>query len=175
MAVTASGLIVPDHAVEAQAQDDTALIARHFSALAKLERTFPQLVKMAADLARQLQAVAARKGQPIRALILDTPKWQADGTITVAVTVDPEAKREHAGARPAAARNFQTLKEIDEDAPQAVDLAMALAGQLVNLANTKRLLPTEIGITKPRWTGEHLITFRVLQAAQGLAPGKIQL
>lgn len=149
MRETPSGLLVPDACatqVELSAAD---ALRRYYEGMAKLEKNFPQLVKLAAAMAGQIDKAAKEKGVAPAGVVFDVAKWHPDGTVVVAVTFDREAKRN--GGNDDAMKNFNTLAEINEDYPQAVDIVMSLAFQLVSVINAKKLMPGEIQVSKPLW------------------------
>lgn len=170
METTNSGLLVPDGTIERGAELDAGkALERYYAGMAKLEHNFPQLVKMAITVAGQIEKHAAEKGVAPEGVILDTARWHQDGTVTVAVELDPEARRDATNDK--AAQNFSTLKQVNETYPQACELAMSLAFQLVSVINNKKLLPGQIVCTKPIWHANNaLIHFRMMIGDQPLAP-----
>lgn len=162
---TPSGLFVPDSCateVELSAAD---AMRRYYEGMAKIEKNFPQLVKLAAAMAGQIDKAASEKGVAPEGVVLDVAKWHPDGTVVVAVAFDPHAKRD--GSNDGAMKNFNTLADINERYPQAVELAMSLAFQLVSVVNAKKLLPGEIEVTKPQWNAlRGWVTFKMLAAGE---------
>jgi len=170
---TPSGLLVPDSCVEAVDRSAQEALRRYYEGMAKLEKTFPQLVKLAAAMAGQIDQAASEKGVAPEGVILEVAKWHPDGTVVVAVSFDTKAKR--VDTNDAAMGNFNTLADINERYPQAVELAMSLAFQLVSVVNAKKLLPGEIEVTKPLWNSiRGWITFKMLAGGEVIhAPTRI--
>lgn len=168
METTASGLLVPEGTIN-QVDDAHYALERYYAGMAKLEATFPPLVKMAVTVAGQIEKHASEKGIAPEGVILDAARWHPDGTVTVKVELNPEAKRD--GNNDQAAQNFNTLKEVNERYPQAVELAMSLAFQLVGVINSKKLMPSEITCSKPIWHASNgLISFKMGANGQALTP-----
>lgn len=148
MVSTPSGLIVPAHTIE-QGSDRSAAEAldKHYSAIAKLEGHFPQLVLLAKRLANAVTQMVEEKGLGPEAVMFDTPRWHPSGKVYVRIGFDHEAERITTTDK--AAKNFATLREINETVPQVVDLAMALASYLVTVINDKKMHAKDITIGKP--------------------------
>jgi len=168
MEKTASGLLVPTGTIE-QTDNATYALERYYAGMAKLESNFPQLVKMAVAVAGQIEKHAQEKGIAPEGVYLDAARWHPDGTVTIAVELNPEAQR--ATTTDQAAQNFNTLKQVNEKYPQAVELAMSLAFQLVGVINSKKLMPSEITCSKPIWHADNaLISFKMGANGQALTP-----
>ena len=149
-----SGLLVPDSALDISTKDSAEeaaerSLANHFSGMAKLEKTFPQLVKLAIDVAHRVTAYAKRKGLGPEAVLFDTPRWHQQGAIYVRIGLDHEAKR--LTTRDRAAKNYTNLRALNDHVPQAVDLVMAIAFSLVSVINVRKLRPEQIQVSKPRF------------------------
>lgn len=169
MEQTPGGLLVPDGTLQSKELSAEQALAKYYEGMAKLEKNFPCLVKMAVALAGQIEKHASEKGIKPEGVILDVARWHPDGTVTVAVELNREAKRDATNDK--AAKNFATLQEVNAEYPQAVELAMSLAFQLVGVINNKKLLPGEIGCTKPIWHANNaMIHFRMMANGHALTP-----
>lgn len=170
MEQTQSGLLVPDGTVlKSREMDAGKALERYYEGMAKLERNFPALVKMAIQVAGFIENYSHAKGISPNGVLLDVARWQHNGIVTVAVELNPEAVRDI--TNDVAAKNFSTLKEVNETYPQAVELAMSLAFQLVGVINNKKLLPAQIGCGRLIWNAENsLISFKMTANGQHLAP-----
>ena len=145
---TQSGLLVPSSAIES-GDDLTAkeALTKHYEAMAKLEAHFPQLVALAKSVANAVTKMVDEKGMGPEAVMFDTPRWHPSGKVMVRIGFDPDGKRMTTTDK--AAKNFTTLREINETVPQVIDLCMAMATYLVTVVNAKKLHAKDIKIGKP--------------------------
>lgn len=155
LTTTESGLIVPADSVQLPEFKDSSTetakddLTKHFAAMAKLEQHFPQLVKLAIEVAQRTIKMAKRHNCGEECVMFDTPRWLPNGQMIVRIGLDPGAKRIITNEK--AAKNFTNLRALNESVPQAVDLVMAIAFHLVPAVNAKKLDPKSIQIGKPRF------------------------
>ena len=170
----ASGLYVPD-TVAYQDQGAEASLTRQYDGMAKLEKHFPRLVRLALELAASLTALAGRRGLGAQAVMLDAPRWHPSGSIVVRVGLDETAPRIQTTDK--AVGNFVTLAEVNRDIPQVVDLAMAIAYQLVPAVNARKILPAEVEFSKPKFKADDsAFIFTVSVKGKGMAlPSQVAL
>ena len=165
---TASGLYVPRGTVEVKEMGAEAALDKHYQAMAKLEYHFPALVRLALKLASSLAQMVEAKGMTTQAVLMESPRWRSNGMISVKLGLDPEAPRITTTEKPVA--NFSTLKQVNETLPQVVDLAMALAFQLVPAVNAKRIMPRDVLFSNPVFSAaDDSVNFRVTVKGRGLA------
>lgn len=149
---TDSGIVVPEGTIETQGKTDKELVARTFQAMAQLEQHFPQLVLLAKRLVITLDHFAHRKGVSIHGVLTDMPRWHPSGMVVVPIGLDPAAVRDPHNDR--AAKNYANLRLINDDCPQAVDVAMSIGFQLVPLLNQRKLMPQTVTVGKPVWAAD---------------------
>lgn len=171
MEQTQSGLLVPNGtmAIKEIPQDPEIALKRYYGGMAKMERTFPALVKMAIMTANFIEAMARQRGIKPEGVVLDVARWHKSGMVTIGVEFDPEAKRDTNNDQ--AVKNFDTLQAVNEDYPQAVELAMALAYQLVGVVNNKKLMPATIKTSTPKWSASgNILIFKITAGGLPLTP-----
>ncbi len=175
MEMTSSGLLVPSGTIEHNDIGAKDALTRQFAALAKLEAVFPALVKLCIDVATRLTAAAHRRCLGPQAVMLDTPRWHHSGQVVIRCGFDPEAERVDTTDK--AAKNYTTLREVNADMPQAVDLALNIAHQLVPAVNVRKLLPQQIAFSKPRFNADDTqFVFTVAVKGKGLAlPSNVEI
>ncbi len=144
---TSSGLFIPGNSTTEEAAK--AALDAQFTGMQKLELHFPQLVKFAIKMANAVIAMGRRRGLGPECIMFDVPRWHPSGQVVVRMGLDPEGKRIITADK--AAKNYSNLRQVNEDVPQAVELAMAIAFQLVPAVNAKKLNPRSIQISSPRF------------------------
>ncbi len=173
--VTGSGLYVPAGTLEQGRDDAREAVGRQYEAMSKLEKHFPQFVRLATQVAQLIGNYAKAKDISQHAVILGAAKWHDSGVIVVEVETDSGAER--LTSKDHAVKHYATLQDVNTDFPAAVSLVMALAFKLMPLLNHKRIMPNAIQISNPHWpvTGTAL-TFKISHGGHGLsAPRKIKL
>lgn len=160
MAQTSGGIYVPRGTLQHVDPGAEVALKRHFGGMAKLEMHFPQLVKLAVRVGNAISLMTAEKGLGPQCVMFDAPRWHPSGHIVVRMGFDPEAVRDAGNDK--AAKNFSTLKELNEKFPQAVELAMAIAFHLVPAVNNARLDPKTVKIGHPKFAlDKNSFTFSV--------------
>ena len=174
MEQTASGLYVPAglgssiNVLDSQEDEASGALGKLVQGMEKLEHHFPQLVRMAVDLAGCLHNAAKRRMLPPKAIMLAAPSWHMNGDVVVRLGFDELAERstkvdDKVGT-------YQTLRQVNEDMPQVVDMAMTVAFQLVPAINARKIHPRDIEFIKLRFAADDsFIAFTVSERGKGLA------
>lgn len=174
MELTQSGLLVPTGIVEHVDLGAKAALDRQFEGMRKLEHFFPKLVELTKDLANRLTKMAKEKQLGPEAVMLDAPRWRNTGHVMVRMGLDDLAEKKPLEEN---TKTYFTLRAIGEDMPALVDMAMAIAFQLVPVINHRKMLPAEISFTKPSFAIDNkAFVFRVMFKEKGMAmPSQVQI
>ena len=121
-------------------------LTKHFDALAKLERDFPDLCRCGYRIASVLENFCRFKQLNENDINFGSIKWFGDGTIVFEVLSGDKPPDFSSNAK---AESFNNLKKLDAEFPQVVSMLFAIGAKLVSYVNNRRIMPDKLGFSAP--------------------------